>query len=247
MSDELSTVPVSDDPVAVVADPAPPAESEQQKQEKRDKVQERINKLIYEKGQLEAENRLLKERGKPVEEPKQAPTLAESNYDDAAYAKAMQGYYESLMEAKAEAAALRLLEKREAELKSKQRDDTFNSRFSKLSADEQETAKTALVTDVMADIIKDSDVGEKVLLHLAAHPEISEMICRLPERQQAKELGKLEAVLSAKPVVEKVVSKAPPPPAKLDAVDAGTNEKPDSEMSDDEWFKKNLGKSKRKK
>jgi hypothetical protein len=247
MSDELNTEIVSDDPVSVVADPASPVESDQQKQEKRDKVQERINKLIYEKGQLEAENRLLKERGKSVEDTKQAPTLAESNYDDAAYAKAMQGYYESLMEAKAEAAALRLMERREAEAKSKQRDETFNSRFSKLSADEQETAKTALVTDVMADIIKDSDVGEKVLLHLAANPELSEMICRLPERQQAKEMGKLEAVLSAKPVVEKVVSKAPPPPAKLDAVDAGTNEKPDSEMSDDEWFKKNLGKSKRKK
>lgn len=69
------------------------------------------------------------------------------------------------------------------------------------------------ITDNMASIIRASDIGAEVLYHLGKNPSEASRISKLSPLMQAKELGKLESVLSDSPtsVSKKTVSTAPDP------------------------------------
>lgn len=222
MADEQVAAPEAGAEVEAVTEPN--AESIRDKPPERDKAQERIDKLTYEKGQLDAENRILKQRlekPEPKKELKQ-PTLEESGYDDAKFQQAKDAYYEALIDQRAEEKARKVLDEREAEKKARTREESFSVKFDKLSAVEKQTVQEAYVNEYTANLIKESEVGLNVALYLGENPEIARTIANLPKEGQAREFGKLEARFEAKePEAPKVVvSKAPPPPAKLDAVEA---------------------------
>lgn len=67
------------------------------------------------------------------------------------------------------------------------------------------------LTPLMADVIKQSDIGADIAYHLGSHPKESDRIAKLPPLLQAKEIGKLEAKLVNAPPEPTKLSKAPPP------------------------------------
>lgn len=96
------------------------------------------------------------------------------------------------------------------------------------------------VSDLMADTIRDSDLGPDLLYHLGKNPQESARIASLPALHQVKELAKLEVKLAANPPVKKV-SSAPEPIKPLPgAAPATPKYGPDDPRSDklptDDWM-----------
>lgn len=69
---------------------------------------------------------------------------------------------------------------------------------------------TLHVTDAMAEVIRESEIGPEVAYFLGSNPKEAERIARLSERVQAKEIGRIEAKLMADPPVKRTTS-APAP------------------------------------
>ncbi len=204
-----------------------------------EKAQKRINELIRRNKELEFQLQKPKEPEKPLTQ----PTLEETGYDEAKHKKAMDAYYEALIDRRAEEKVTKVLTDREQKAKAAERDQAFSTEFSKLSPVERSTAEAAIVTEFAANLIKESPIGVKIALHLGENTELANQIARLPDHLQAKEIGKLEARLEGKPVTQDApaVSKAPPPARRLEATDASTPVKADSaesdKLSDAEWKK----------
>jgi hypothetical protein len=98
------------------------------------------------------------------------------------------------------------------------------------------------VTPTMAEAIKESDLGAKVLYHLGKNPAEAERIAKLSPLAQVRELGKIEAKLDAsgaaaekEPQTQKqVVSRAPAPHKPVAAAPAASAKSIDS-MSQAEY------------
>lgn len=67
------------------------------------------------------------------------------------------------------------------------------------------------VSPAMFEAMMDSDLGADVLYFLGNHPEEASRISKLSPASAAREIGKIEVKLEAKPKAEPKVSKAPPP------------------------------------
>lgn len=178
-----------------------------------------------------------------AEKPKAPPTLEQYNYDEAAYQAALVAHVK-------EEAARQVREefrREQAELTEKQRTEAWRKRESEFAAktpDYRDKAHYAPVSDVMVEIIKDSQKGPELAYYLGNNPDESRSIAQMSERQAALALGRIEAKLekpSAPAPAPKPVSKAPPPPPKIEAADSAprvSTTSPDSDsMSDDEWVK----------
>jgi len=98
------------------------------------------------------------------------------------------------------------------------------------------------ISELMAEVIRESEVGPEVAYHLGKHPEEAARIYALSPLQQAKEIGRLEAALSSNPVPVKKASSAPDPIKPLNS--RGTTPTYDpadprsvKSMSDSEWIR----------
>ncbi len=231
---ETVVEPVAEAPVET-AEPITPVESPESK------AQQRINELTRKTKDLEWQ---LQEAKKPPPEPKaelKAPTLEQSGYDETKHKQAMDAYYEALIDRRAEEKVEKVLTERETKAKAQTRDERFAESFGKLSETERSTASQAIVTEFAANLIKESELGPALALHLGQNPELAEQIARLPDYLQAREIGKLEARLETQTAtpVEKPVSKAPPPVPRLEATEPVTRvsaSDPESDkLSDAEW------------
>lgn len=184
------------------------------------------------------------ENPKPAEE--KLKTLADFEYDDAKY----QSYiFDQAEKRSVEAARRELSAERERETAT-QRKASFVSRsteFAKTVEDYDSVVRNPRlhINADMAEVIEDSDDGPALAYHLGKNPDVADRIAQLPPKAAARELGKIEARLAferekAKP--EKV-SKAPPPPPKVEGTESSTgNVKPDDpdsdKLSDDEWARR---------
>ena len=79
--------------------------------------------------------------------------------------------------------------------------------------DDMVASSDVVVSDSIRDAILESDVGPKILYHLAENSDLAKKIAGMTEKAAMKELGKLEARFEAKPEEVKPVvkSKAPAP------------------------------------
>lgn len=68
------------------------------------------------------------------------------------------------------------------------------------------------ITPVMADVIRESDLGPEVAYHLGTNPSEAARIASLPLHRQAAELGKLEAKLTVQQPSQPPQQRTPPPP-----------------------------------
>jgi hypothetical protein len=94
------------------------------------------------------------------------------------------------------------------------------------------------ITDAMAQVIQLSDDGPEIAYFLGKNPDEAKRIAALPAYLAAKELGKLEAKLSAAPAPTKQASKAPEPIKPVGGRDTSASSKPLDSDPIDVWVKK---------
>jgi hypothetical protein len=206
-----------------------PKEPKEPKDAKKDKLSVRFSELTAKIRTLESE--LAAKSGAGREEAKPAAPATDSNdpepdpnkYTDyTEYQKALIKW-EVKQEKKAEVAQAADAAKRAEAQKAA---NAWSTRVAEASETFEDFESVALnpeltVTAVMADAIKDSEAGPEVLYHLGQNPAEAARIAKLSPLAQVRELGKLEAVLTARatkgtadetPQTKKpVVSKAPAP------------------------------------
>lgn len=121
---------------------------------------------------------------------------------------------EAYVEALAEKKAADMIEQRDKarqattiETSFRDKEDDAREKY----ADYEAVAYTAPISDLMADVIKASDIGPDLAYHLGKNPDEAERIASLSPLLQAKELGKLELKLADMPKEGKQTTKAPAP------------------------------------
>lgn len=78
--------------------------------------------------------------------------------------------------------------------------------------DFEEVAFSAPISEPVARIVAESEMGAKLAYYLGANPDEARRISALPVTSAARELGKLEVKLSAPPPPKKTTAAPPPPP-----------------------------------
>lgn len=141
-------------------------------------------------------------------------------------------YAEKLAEWSAQQAVIQL-EKKEAERKAAEQKNqvitTWNQRLQAAKAelpdfDDMVSSSDVQISDQVRDAILESDVGPRILYHLAENPELGQKLAGLSVAGALREIGKLEARFEkpaeqAKTVVQKPRASAPISPIR--AVAAG--------------------------
>ena len=207
-------------------------------------VQKRISRLVREREQAKARadylERLLQER-QPQTQPERKepkPLTRDQFASDDEY-----------VDARAEAKALALLEKIQAENQMREQASklqTIEQKREKIFSDaealgdfDREDFANVRVTPVMAEAILDSDIGAKLVHHFNRNPEEAARIANLSPARQAAEIGKIEDKLSA---VKPQKSGAPSPIQPIAGQKARAEKNP-AEMSYKEyvaWREKSL-------
>lgn len=153
----------------------------------------------------------------PVEEPAAADddkTLADFGYDEVKY----KAHLRAIARAEGAKAAEGVFSQKQTQEARTQTVVAHRSRetsFAKNVPDYFEVAHHAPITDSMAEIVMESDQSAALAYYLGKNPEVAISISRLPERQQARELGRIEASKLSDVPKPPQVSGAPPPAPKL--------------------------------
>ena len=209
-------------------------------------VQKRISRLVREREQAKARadylERLLQER-QPQTQPERKepkPLTRDQFASDDEY-----------VDARAEAKALALLEKIQAENQMREQASklqTIEQKREKIFSDaealgdgdfDRDSFANVRITPVMAEAILDSDVAAKLVYHFHWNPEEAARIANLSPARQAAEIGKIEDKLSA----AKPQKSGAPSPIQPIAGQKARAEKNPAEMSYKEyvaWREKSL-------
>jgi hypothetical protein len=214
-------------------------------------VQKRIDELTRKRYEAQRDAEYWREQAlraqpkpelpKPEEPPPAGKKLADFGYDEDKY----QDYLFQQAEARAVKAAESVLTRKQTETARVQTISAHKEReaeFAKKVPDYFEVAHYAPITDSMAEIVMELDQSAELAYHLGKNPKVAAQIARLPERQQALELGKIVAKLSDVPKPPQV-SGAPPPAPKIAAANGRVDKDP-ADMTDAEfskWFARKRG------
>jgi hypothetical protein len=224
----------------------------------RDRVQERIDTLTREKYEglsraeraeyraQQAEQRLAEREAEAktqsVAPANDYPTLESVGWDEAKHAAAVAawGAKQATQAAKAELAAERAQAQQQQAVQEWQRKQADFIKTNPEYEQKVGSLPPSLMTDELSEVIMESPMGPEVALYLAENIEKLAAISSLPQKSQAREIGRIEAKLEAAKVAPPPVSKAPPPVGRIDGADASTavsTTDPDSDkLSDDAWF-----------
>lgn len=173
-----------------------------------------------------------------AEKPKPLPKLEDFNYDEAAYQAA-------LFEHASAEAARKVREELKHEQEQKQKQErvkswkTREAEFESNTPDYKQVAYYAPISDAMAEVIQESDIGPQIAYYLGKNTAEAEQIAQLDPVRAARAIGRIEAKLEkppAPPPAPKPVSKAPPPPPRIEATEPAVEKDPD-QMSTREWLK----------
>jgi hypothetical protein len=243
-----TTVPDAIAPETVAnADPSPAAvDTSEKAKPKKDGAQQRIDELTWHRRNLERDRNYWRDRAMaqatPAPEPKAPESaslkkLADFNYDEEKYAE-----YVADIAAERAAAKLRTEQEREkTDSSRKSNQGKFREREAALKGeieDYEDFAYTAPIQDHVADLVMSMDDGPRVAYFLGKNPETAAKLSALPPLEAAKELGRIETRLAyeREQAKAKPVSKAPPPPPKIDATEPAVDKDPE-QMSDAEFAK----------
>ena len=174
--------------------------------------------------------------------PQELPTLAQFGYDEMKYQAA-------LIEYAAQEAERRTLERiREDQTRTQQAQG--RSAFEKRQAEFLQAMpdyrakvledRNLPISTPMLEVIVESEQGPAIAYYLAENRDLAEQIARLPPVQAARAIGRIEARLEAnRPAAAPQappVSKAPPPPPRIEATEPAVDKDPD-QMSPEAWLK----------
>jgi hypothetical protein len=234
--------PSSELPVVEETQNLPDAEEETKPTEETEKpvpkLEKRWNKVVYEREQARkeaAKERELREsleqrlqaletakQPEKVEDPDREPQPGDFT-DAFEYARELAKY--------AADNALKNRDKIEAERKQTEERQKLNEAWkSKVEAAKSElpdyeamvASSDITVSDQVRDAILESDVGAKILYHLAENPEVAEKINGLSVVSALREIGRIEARFEKAPEVKPVVKKSNAP-APITPIRGGSN------------------------
>lgn len=186
-------------------------------------AQKRIDRLTWEANEAKRKAEELEAKLRERQERQPDPLAARPKMEDF---QDYEAYLEALADWKAEEKAQRLREELKAEsektrakTEADRRMEAFRAAESKFRAtvtdyDEAiQDAQDTPMTQVMFDVILESEVGPNLLYHLAKNPDEAERIAHLSPARQAAEIGKLEDKLAQqlKDPQKPKASNAPPP------------------------------------
>lgn len=218
-------------------------------------VQKRIDELT--RNWREAERReqallaMLQQQKAPAkqdpvaeEKPKALPKLEDFAFDEAAYQAALL----ELASKEAARAVREELKREESERQKQVQVKSWKQREAEFKAktpDYDDVVYTAPISDAMADLIMESEIGAEVAYYLGKNPDEARQIAELDPVKAARALGRIEAKLEkppAPPTPKPVaVSKAPPPPPRIEAAGEAAPVRADSPESDKlpmaEWMR----------
>lgn len=198
---------------------ATPKEPEQPAQPKG--VQKRLDELTRQRGEAQRINERLLGlleatlQGKP-------PTSADlpAGPPKREQFETYEAYIDARAEWKAAEAFKQLQQKAEGARQQeavRQRESTWQRRVSKAAAEIEDFESVVMsdalaISPVMAEAMKDSEIGPQIAYHLGKNPSEALRISQLSPAAQAREIGKIEAQLENKAAEPaKKPSKAPPP------------------------------------
>jgi hypothetical protein len=200
-------------------------------------------------------------QAEPKVEPSKPKTLADFNYDEAQYSAHLADHFAKQAEERALAAVEKRLREQDQRSSAARRQSEFATREAQFAKDVEDyyeaTRDSSLpITQEIAEIVAESEDGPALAYYLAKNIDVTRRIAQLSPTAAARELGRIEARLGDERVKAKdaktSVSKAPPPPPKVDAKgDATPKVAPDSPESDqlstEEWFKARIKQVNRRK
>ena len=174
---------------------------------------------------LEARLEALERGSKPVKQDEPNKEPQPSDFTDAfEYAKALAEY--------STAKALENRDKQEAERKAnEERQKVMTSWQTKLEEAKSElpdyedmiASSDVVVSDQVRDAILESDVGPKILYHLAENPEVATKISGLSLTSALREIGKLEARFEKTAEAPKPAVRKSNAPAPINPIRGGSN------------------------
>lgn len=241
-------------PVEADADPAPAVNDADEASRKPGQgAQKRIDELTRKRYDAEREAAYWREQALKQQPPAQPdatrtaapqelPTLAQFGYDEMKYQAALIDYA-------AQEAERRTLERiREDQTRTQQAQG--RSAFEKRQAEFLQAMpdyrakvledRNLPISTPMLEVIVESEQGPAIAYYLAENRDLAEQIARLPPVQAARAIGRIEARLEAnRPAAAPQappVSKAPPPPPRIEATEPAVDKDPD-QMSPEAWLK----------
>lgn len=177
------------------------------------------------------------EPAKEPEQPEVPKSLADFNYDEAQYRDHLFGIAEKRAEKAAEGVASKWHQEQQA-LVNRQTFEARAAKFSQTVDDYESVANYAPISDQVASIVMDFEDGPELAYYLGKNPDVATRISGLSERMASAELGRISNRLSSQKSKPKIVSKAPPPPKKLEGSDPGVKGRiDDPKLSDAEFDK----------
>lgn len=251
--------PVAETPVEQ-AESTPAADVVPSEVPKRNREQERYDELTREKYDarrerdqerfrreaVEAElNELRKKAQTTPVAPAEFPTLESVGYDENKFHVAVA---EFTREAAAKEAA-RVLNEDRAKSQKQTLEQTWQQRQAEFAKskpdyfDKVANNQHLPISPDMARVLMASEMGVQVAYYLGDHMDQARHIAMLSDPlDQAREIGRIEARLEAQKAAPVAVSKAPPPPPKLETADPKVDKSPD-QMTDKEfatWRKRQI-------
>lgn len=234
--------------------------------ERKDPLQKRFDKLTWQLRQAERERdyerelRLTalqsREQPKPAADSKPAlKKLADFDFDEERYA-------EYVADVAAERAARKLEETRAAKDTERTRKERLvkfkelETKFKTEIDDYEDVAHYARIDDHVVEAVIAMDEGPRIAYYLGKNPDVAARLNSLTDGNLvAMELGRIDARLSFEREAKAKsppVSKAPPPPPKIEASEGATrvsttDPESDKTMTDDEWVKAERARLERKK
>ena len=241
----------SAEPVAEETPSEPPvAEGEATAKEERKqnpKIERRFSEITKQREEARAEARKEREAREALEarlkaiETQATPQKAESsnekpkpeNFTDAfEYAEALASWTAEQTLAKRDREELERRANEQRQLAVKAWADRVTAAKSELpDFDDMVQSSDVVVTDPIRDAIMESDVGPKILYHLAENPEFAQKLNGMSVISALREIGKLEARYETKPQSKPsaaVKSKAPEPITPIKAASSGRDVEVDS-------------------
>lgn len=244
-----------DAPAEPVAEPGqsepPAAESEataaEEPKKQNPKIERRFSEITKQREEARAEARkereareALEQRLKALEtqatpqkaEPSNEKPKPESFTDAFAYAEALASWTAEQTLARRDREEQERKASEQRQLAVKAWADRVNAAKSELADfDDMVASSDVVVTDPIRDAIMESDVGPKILYHLAENPDFAEKLNGMSVITALREIGKLEARYETKPqgkAAAAIKSKAPEPISPIKAASGGRDVEVDS-------------------
>lgn len=226
---------------APAAKPEEPAKTEQPPEKRgQSRYERRLNAAYRREAEAKARADLLErqlQETRQAQSDPDAPKLADFNFDEEAYRKAVE-------KRAADRVAKDIETKQKAsrvEQERKQLSEAWEKRVAKADKkydDFDEVVGEIAPTSVLSVAIMEADNGEDIAYYLGTHLDEARAIAAMPERAQIRAIGRLEAKLAAEPQKPKTPSKAPAPITPVDGKSAPTSDIPSDKDDINTWMRK---------